>query len=382
MDGDNLTGNGNHLLRLTARAPVWTATSVPRFRSGPATLHSATVAGYPALHASPARLSRTGPSSLPQIASPMLAIVESILPVFLLIGAGAVLRRLPVISESAWPGMEQLSYWFLYPSLLFVTIYNADFSGLQLDSMLATLLISLAIMIALMFSLWPLLRRSGMVARSEYSSVFQTAIRWNGFIALPVATKIFPPEGAAVVALAMAVIIIPINVIVIFVVMRFADREANLGKTLLQVALNPLVVGVLAAVVLRNTPFGLYQPFNETLRLIGNAALGLGLMGIGASLRPGDLATMRVALWLPIIIKLLLFPAVMLGTALLVGVEGQALSYLVLCASVPTAMNGYLLARQLGGDAELYAAVTTIQTGLAFLTIPAMLLLTAQLSSG
>lgn len=312
----------------------------------------------------------------------MLAIFESILPVFLLIGAGAVLRRLPVINESAWPGMEQLSYWFLYPSLLFVTIYNADFSGLQLDNMLATLLISLAVMMMLMSALWPALKRSGMVARSEYSSVFQTSIRWNGFIALPIATKIFPPEGAAVVALAMAVIIVPINVIVIFVVMRFADRETNIGKTLLQVALNPLVIGVLAALILRNTPFGLYQPFNETLRLIGNAALGLGLMGIGASLRPGDLATMRAALWLPIFAKLLLFPVVMLCTALLVGVEGQPLSYLVLCASVPTAMNGYLLARQLGGDAELYAAVTTIQTGLAFFTIPAMLLLAAQLSSG
>ena len=38
-------------------------------------------------------------------------------------------------------------------------------------------------------------------------------------------------------------------------------------------------------------------------------------------------------------------------------------------------MNGYLLARQLGGDAELYAAVTTLQTAVSFFTIPAMLAL-------
>ena len=312
----------------------------------------------------------------------MLAIFESILPVFLLIAAGAVLRRLPMISDSAWPGMEQLSYWFLYPSLLFVTIYNADFSGLQLDAMLATLLITLLAMMLLMFALWPVLRQTGLVARSEYSSVFQTAIRWNGFIALPVAAKIFPPEGAAVVALAMAVIIVPINVVVIFVVMRFANRETNLWRTLVQVAMNPLVVGVMAAVVLRFMPFDLYQPLNETLRLVGNAALGLGLMAIGASLRPGDLATMRFALWLPIAVKLLLFPVVMLGVALAIGIEGLPLAYLVLCASVPTAMNGYLLARQLGGDAELYAAATTLQTALSFFTIPLALLLVSQFSSG
>jgi malonate transporter len=35
------------------------------------------------------------------------------------------------------------------------------------------------------------------------------------------------------------------------------------------------------------------------------------------------------------------------------------LTILALCAAVPTAMNGYLLARQMGGDAPLYAAVAT-----------------------
>lgn len=312
----------------------------------------------------------------------MLAIFESILPIFLIVGAGVVLRRVPVISETAWPGMEQLAYWFLYPSLLFVTIYNADFSGLRLDALLAALLICIVLMGAFTLALWPLLRRSGLVAHGEFSSVFQTSIRWNGFIALPVAQNVFPPEGAAVVALAMAVIIIPINVASVFVVTRFANGEASLGRTLLRVALNPLIIASGSAVLLRMMPFELYAPLNETLRLIGSAALGLGLMAIGAGLRLGDLAGARFALWLPAAIKLALFPATMVAVALLLGVEGAQLGYLALCAAVPTAMNGYLLARLLGGDAELYAAVTTLQTGLSFFTIPVVLSLVAQLASG
>ena len=312
----------------------------------------------------------------------MLAIFESILPIFLLVGAGVVLRRLPVISEAAWPGMEQLAYWFLYPSLLFVTIYNADFSSLQLDALLAALLACVFLMGALTLLLWPALRKSGLVAHGEFSSVFQTSIRWNGFIALPVAQNVFPPEGAAVVALAMAVIIIPINVASVFVVTRFASREASLGRTLVRVALNPLIVASGSAVLLRMMPFELYGPFNETLRLVGAAALGLGLMAIGASLRLGDFAGARAALWLPVAIKLVLFPAAMTGIALSLGLSGQQIEYLVLCAAVPTAMNGYLLARQLGGDAELYAAVTTLQTGRSFFTLPVALTRAAQLRSG
>lgn len=45
-------------------------------------------------------------------------------------------------------------------------------------------------------------------------------------------------------------------------------------------------------------------------------------------------------------------------------------------------MNGYLLARQLGGDAGFYAAVVTLQTAIAFFTIPLVLSVTAQLASG
>jgi predicted permease len=45
-------------------------------------------------------------------------------------------------------------------------------------------------------------------------------------------------------------------------------------------------------------------------------------------------------------------------------------------------MNGYVLAKQMGGDAELYATVTTLQTLLSFATIPAALLIAAQFVGG
>ena len=68
--------------------------------------------------------------------------------------------------------------------------------------------------------------------------------------------------------------------------------------------------------------------------------------------------------------------------ALAFGVTGEQLLYLTLCGAVPTAMNGYVLARQMGGDAELYATVTTQQTLLSFLTIPAVLAVAGQFSGG
>ncbi|WP_295808554.1 AEC family transporter [uncultured Nitratireductor sp.] len=312
----------------------------------------------------------------------MFVIFESILPIFLLIVAGNVLRRTPLIREETWPGLEQLCYWFLYPALLFISIANADFSKLRIDALLGALMISVFAMIVLVLALWPVFKASGLVRHGQYSSVFQTAVRWNGFMALAVAQKLFPPEGAAVVALVMATIIIPINIASVFVVTRFADSEAAWSKVFFDVARNPMILAATAAVVLRVMPIDLYPPLNQTLDLVGRAALGMGLLTIGASLRPGDFMAARAALWTSTFLKLILFPVLMISTALVFGVSGPALDYLALCAAVPTAMNGYLLARQLGGDAPLYASITTLQTVLAFFTIPLVLTIVAQFASG
>lgn len=312
----------------------------------------------------------------------MLAIFESTLPIFLLVVLGIILKRLPIIDQKVWPGLEQIAYWFLYPALLFITIYNADFGGLRLDAMLVALLLSVLIMVALLGLLWPMLKRTGLVAATEYSSVFQTAIRWNGFIALAIAQKMFPPAGSAVVALVMAVIIIPINIFSVFVVTKFADSSANWARIGRTMALNPLILAAFSAVLMRFAPFRIYDPINETLILVANAALGMGLITIGAGLRIADIASLRFPLWLPVFMKLAVFPVILISLAWSFGLDGTQLQYLALCAAVPTAMNGYLLAKQLGGDAELYAAVTTLQTALSFFSIPAVLAITAQLTSG
>ena len=310
----------------------------------------------------------------------MLPIFESIVPIFLLIVVGNVLRRLPFIDDKAWPGLEQLGFWFLYPALLFTTVVGADFSGLQLDLLLTSLLVSLFLMLALTFAIWPVFGGRG-ISRGEFSSVFQTSVRWNGFMALAIAQKIFPPEGSAVVALAMAVIIVPINVSSVYAVTYFGNGSANWPAVMKRVATNPFIIAIMLGIVVRLIGTGLYGPVDQALDLVARAALGMGLLAIGAGLRPGDMVSPRQALWLPVVIKLVVFPAVTIALALAFGLRGVELHYLALCAAVPTAMNGYLMARQMGGDAELYAAVTTLQTAMSFFTIPVVLVVCAYISS-
>ena len=73
--------------------------------------------------------------------------------------------------------------------------------------------------------------------------------------------------------------------------------------------------------------------------------------------------------------KLVLVQAIAVGLGVLLGLEASVLSMLALFHSQPTATTSYVLARQMGGDHELMAAILTSQTLIAILSVPAMLAL-------
>jgi predicted permease len=106
---------------------------------------------------------------------------------------------------------------------------------------------------------------------------------------------------------------------------------------------------------------------------LSNLALPLGLMTVGAGLQLAALRRASAPFLVAAGLKLLLLPLVALGLTQLMGLSGLLVQVAVLLAALPTATSAYILARQLGGDAPLMAAIISGQTLLAMVTIPLML---------
>ena len=311
----------------------------------------------------------------------MLIIFESILPIFLLVLLGVALKRSPLINGSFWDGLEQCGYYVLFPALLFHTLATADFASLETGAIGVTAVVVVVLVSALVLSLWPLLRRIG-VTPSAYSSVFQTATRWNAFIALAIAGKTYGDLGLTVVALVMAVVIVPINLINVAVLLSFSGTRTSYGAFMLRIVTNPLIISSLLGVIVNRLGVPIYEPLMTSVDLVGRAALSLGLIAVGAGLRISDALKPRPLVLFSTAIKLVFFPLLMMAAALIAGITGPAVALLGLSAGVPTAMNGYLLAKKMGGDAELYAATATVQTVFSFVTIPLVLMVAAQFAAG
>jgi len=311
----------------------------------------------------------------------MLAIFESILPIFLLVLLGVALRRSPLIDGTFWNGLEQCGYYVLFPALLFHTLARADFTSIDLHVVGMTAIGVVLLMCLFVLLLWPALRRIG-VRAPAFSSLFQAATRWNSFIALAIANKLYGATGLTVVAVVMAAIIIPLNFINVSVLLWFSGAHRGYWQFTLRVISNPQIVSSALGVTVNLLGIPIYEPLMVAVGLVAQASLSLGLIAVGAGLKVRDAVRPRPMVLVGTAIKLIVFPVVMIGIATLVGIGGQPLVLLALSAAVPTAMNGYILAKKMGGDAELYAATATVQTAASFLTIPAVLLFAGQLAAG
>jgi len=302
----------------------------------------------------------------------LAAVFATVVPIFLLILLGWILRKRGLLSEGFWAPAEWLTYYLLFPALLVATLARADVGGLALLPMALGLWGALLLITGVMLALRPLLGTDG----PGFTSLFQGAVRMNTYIGLSAAVGLQGEAGLAAAAVAAAVMVPLINLLCVLMLARYGRgaRPTPLGL-LREVAQNPLILACLAGIALNLSGLGLPPLLGPMLEILGAAALPLGLLAVGAALRVQALRGLGLPTAVDAAVKLLLLPAVAWGLLTLLGVEGVALFAGVLFTALPTAPSAYILARRLGGAAELMAGLVTAQTLLALVTLPLVLAL-------
>jgi predicted permease len=305
----------------------------------------------------------------------MIAAVESLLPIFCLIGLGFVLRWRNVVGEDMWRGVELLGYWVFFPALLSETLIEADLASLPLAEITFTMALAFATMAGGLLALRLPIIRVLNINGASYSSVFQNATRWNGFIALPILDKLYGKEGVALVAIIMAILVPIANIVNVAVIARNAGaRQLSYKQTAFVVFRNPFIWATAIGLAINLAGIRIYEPMMTGLHMLGGAAIGTGLLMVGAGLHAEEAKRPSPAVWLGTGLKLLGMPVIVFAWISIFGISGPAVVACLVCAGVPTAMSAYVLARQMGGDAILVATTVTLQTLLSVVTIPLLII--------
>ena len=302
-------------------------------------------------------------------------VLAAFLPVLLLVAGGYLGQRGGHLDDTLRRGLERLGYYVFLPALLFLNLASA---AAPPTVILPLLILTLASIGAGSVGILLWCRWTG--TRSEQiGPMLQAAIRYNNFVGFSLLGPLFGPVGLAAGATVSAFSVVAANTISVAVLLIHGGKKLpKLGRFAAELLRNPLIQASAAGLLYKAIGPALPAPVVQTLSMLAQAGIVVGLIVVGAALAAAPTALVPLRALLPAsAVKFVLLPACAWNMARLFGLDPLVTAAVTMFFALPTAPSSYLLARQLGGDADLMAGLIVVQSILALAVLPAVILLTA-----
>ena len=309
----------------------------------------------------------------------MSTTLNAITPIFLIIATGYLLFKTRIVDESVWSAIEHICFYLLFPFLIIRTLSRANLGSVPVIDFMAVIVVAIlgmsALLILIQAFIWKRFPQSG----PSFSSIFQGATRFHGFVAIAVIGPLYGDAGVTLAALALAIMVPLLNVIsvVVLSVYGHSDTQPQVIAVAKKIVTNPLIIACIVGLLFNW--LGLPDVLYETIGIIGAGGLGLALLAVGAGMNFGQAAQHKMLLTVGVLTRLIGMPAIVIAMSWLIGLDGIARTVAIIAGAVPTAASAYVMARKMGGNAELMSSIVTFQVIVAFFTLPLFIYIAEQL---
>ena len=300
----------------------------------------------------------------------MSALLDVVLPVFFVIGAGYLVVWLGWFAQSGVDGLIQFTQNFAIPCLLFTAISQLDL-GAHFN---APLLISfytgaLAGFILGTFGARLIFGRSWEEAIAiGFCCLFSNSV----LLGLPITERAY---GASALEANFAIIALhsPFCYAVGITAMEVTRASgvapgAVVRKVLSAMFRNALILGISLGLIVNLSGLVVPGPLQSGLDLIARSALPAALFGIGGVLvqyrLEGDLRVIAMVC----VVALCVHPAITFALGMLFSLPDQALRSAVITGAMAPGINAYIFANMYGVARRVAASAVLISTALSILT--------------
>lgn len=301
----------------------------------------------------------------------MQALLDVILPVFVVIGFGYLAVWRGWFSDAGVDGLMKFTQNFAIPCLLFTAIARLDL-GQHFDWRLLTSFYAGALA-GFLLGLFGARLIFGREWEESVAIGFCCLFSNSVLLGLPITERAY---GVDALQANYAIIAVhsPICYGVGISVMEIVRARGHTGPALVSKVLramfsNALILGIAAGFVVNLTGLPLPGPLNDGLDLMVRAALPAALFGLGGVLgryRPeGDL---RLVLYV-CAVGLLMHPLITRGLGAALSLPTDALRSATLTAAMAPGINTYIFANMYGCARRVAASAVLIATGLSILTV-------------
>lgn len=299
------------------------------------------------------------------------ALSSVLLPVVIVAGLGALLSsRLPIDQAT----VSRVTLYLLSPALVLDVILKTPVKASEALQLGVAYLLTMAG--SLLIGWWCGLGRPGLTQRSFSASVGI----WNsGNMGLPIALFAFGQAGferATVLFLASFIGMYAVGP----AIYSLGRGDSHWLDSVRGIFRLPAIWVTVLGVTLRALHVQLPEGVTRGIGLLAQATLPMVLLALGLHLGAGGWPKLTPRLWLASAARLIGGPVIALGVGRLTGLDAQNLAVLILSASMPTAVNALLIAREYDADVDTVAGVITLSTVLSVVTIAAVVTLLPRLT--
>jgi predicted permease len=298
-------------------------------------------------------------------------VFSAVLPIFFVIAAGALARRLGWLDTEADRSLMTLVVNLLYPALIFSIILGND-ALRQPSNLILPPLVGLTSVVG-GFGLAMLVARKFKIGDQKEcrTFAFTTGIYNYGYFPVPIIALLFDRETTGVLLVHNLGVEVAMWVLGVGYILSHNDP-----KSIWKRVFSGPVVAILIAVPMNYFKVDQHLPNSalETINLLGQCAIPLGLILIGATFM--DLAKemkLTSRLNIPItasVLRLGILPAAFLFIAFILPFPTELKCVIAVQAAMPCGVFPIVLARHFDGSPEVALKVVLGTTIISFLTIP------------
>jgi predicted permease len=296
-----------------------------------------------------------------------------VLPLFMLIATGYILKQLRFVSEPFLSEMNKFVFKFPLPLMLFQNIRNAFDGSLVIlfnTRLILSAFIGIILVIIILLIVIPLFGRR----RATTGSLIQGIFRSNFIIyGLPLATSMYGDKAIIPISMLLGMVIPVYNISAVIVLTVFSETKSSssipFALIIKNIFKNPLILACIAGFVAGklNVQFPVFidKPVDE----IAKIATPLALLVMGGLFKFRGLMNNFMTVFAAAMSKLVIIPLIAMIVFVAMGFRELELAALLCLFATPTAVVSFIMAENMGCDGEISAHIVVLSTALSSVTI-------------
>ncbi|MCJ7841728.1 AEC family transporter [Lederbergia sp. NSJ-179] len=292
----------------------------------------------------------------------LIIFTEIILPVFVLIIIGVILQRKFKLDLYT---LAKINIYYLSPALIFIKLYESVFSPTVFFGVILFCLLFVTIIYmlsSLVAKLWKMEKSKKLTFTN--STVFYNSANYG----IPVNDLVFKHDPFA---MSIQVIVAAFQNTLVFSYGVVSMKSMTIGKwrAILDYFKMPLFYAMTMGILLNILHVSLPDFLLTPITYISDALIAIALLTLGAQIAHIRISFAYMPLYLSMVFRLLIGPAIALAGLWIAGIDGVIAQALLISTAMPTSVNSSIIAQEYNNEPEFAAQTVVASTLLSSFTL-------------